>query len=87
METLDTPRYPSADGSQSIPERLMNAEQLRHVLEALITASNDLNLRVWLDGVYTDIENTEIDGQWIDGREIYFKLEGHVDRMRSENKP
>ena len=66
---------------------MMNAEQLRHILEALITASNDLNLRVWLDGVYTDIENTEIDGQWIDGREIYFKVDGRVDRMKSGTKP
>lgn len=86
METLDTSRYPSGEHSQPIPERLMSAEQLRHLLETLISSSNDLNLRVWLDGVYTDIENTEMDGDWTDGREIYFKVEGRVDRMRPGNR-
>lgn len=82
METLDTSRYPPGEPSQSIPERVMSAEQLRHLLEALISSSNDLNLRVWLDGVYTDVENTEINNNWIDGREVYFKVEGRVDRMK-----
>jgi hypothetical protein len=55
---------------------------MRHLLEALISSSEDLTLRIWLDGVYTDIENTEIDSAWVDGREVYFKVEGRVDRMK-----
>lgn len=55
---------------------------MRHLLEALISSSNDLNLRVWLDGVYTDVESAEIDGNWTDGREVYFKVEGRVDPMK-----
>ena len=82
METLDTPGYLSGKHPQAQPERVMNGEQLRNLLEALISSSEDLTLRIWLDGVYTDIENTDIDGGWVDGREVYFKVEGRVDRMK-----
>lgn len=36
-------------------------------------------MRVWLDGVYTDIENAAAaNREWMKGREIYFKVEGRV---------
>jgi hypothetical protein len=36
-------------------------------------------VRVWLDGVYTDIENAGTRREWMKGREVYFKVEGKVD--------
>jgi len=40
-------------------------------------------VRVWLDGVYTDIENAEVRGEWMKGREVYFKVEGSVDGVKT----
>lgn len=56
---------------------------MRNLLSALISSSQDLNLRVWLDGVYTDIENAEVRGEWMKGREVYFKVEGSVDGVKT----
>ncbi len=49
----------------------------------MISSSQDLNVRVWLDGVYTDIENAEVRGEWMKGREVYFKVEGSVDGVKT----
>ena len=53
--------------------------QLRELLAELISSSTDLNIRVWLDGIYTDIEDSHVHGDWMQGREVYFKVEGKVD--------
>ena len=55
---------------------------MRGLLEQLISSSEDLNVRVWLDGVYTDIDNAEVEGDWMNGREVYFKVEGRVDSLK-----
>lgn len=67
------------------PDALTNA-QLRSLLAELISSSANLNVRVWLDGVYTDIENADALGalgEWMKGREVYFKVEGRVDGQPS----
>ena len=56
---------------------------MRNLLSALISSSQDLNVRVWLDGVYTDIENAQVRGEWMKGREVYFKVEGSVDGVKT----
>jgi hypothetical protein len=57
----------------------MTGDQLKNLLAELISSSASLNVRVWLDGVYTDIENKGSHREWMKGREIYFKVEGKVD--------
>jgi hypothetical protein len=82
METSDTSRYPSGDTSQQVFEKGMTDNRLRSLLEELISSSKDLNVRVWLDGVYTEVDD-EIQRDWMNGREVYFKVEGRVDRLKT----
>lgn len=82
METLDTSRCPSVDHSPSVSEKSQTTEQIKDLLEDLLYSSRDLNVRVWLDGVYTEIDDAKVNGDWINGREVYFKIEGRVDRMK-----
>jgi hypothetical protein len=83
MEALDTPRYKVTPASQSVLPRDVAAEkQMRHLLSELISSSSDLNVRVWLDGVYTNVEDSHTNGDWMNGREIYFKVEGRVNSPR-----
>lgn len=79
MEAADTPRY-KAGGSpqQSMLEETSVDEQTRRVLAQLIPTSADLNVRVWLDGVYTNVEDARPRGDSMKGREIYFKAKGRV---------
>jgi hypothetical protein len=83
METADTSRYPSGDASQTDLDKGMTDDQLRSLLEELILSSKDLNVRVWLDGVYTAVDK-EILRDWMTGREVYFKVEGSVDKLKAE---
>ena len=73
--------------SQTIRPDTLTEEQLKSLLAELISSSANLNIRVWLDGVYTDIENAGPDGQWMKGREVYFKVEGRVDGQPSVGEP
>ncbi len=82
MQASDTSRYPSGEASQSVLDKGVSDAQLRGLLEQLISSSEDLNVRVWLDGVYTDIDNAEVEGDWMNGREVYFKVEGRVDSLK-----
>ena len=75
---MDTLGYPSGADPQSVAEKGLTEEQLKGFLAELISSSADLNVRVWLDGVYTAIEETRIYGDWMKGREVYFKVEGKV---------
>lgn len=83
METGDNARYPFAAVSQSVMVKSSSNDGLRSLLEHLISSCEDLNVRVWLDGVYTDIGDEELHGNWMRGREVYFKVEGSVDPLRS----
>lgn len=78
----DTSGYPSGYASPNL-EKGMSEEQLKQLLGRLISSSEDLNVRVWLDGVYTDVESTPVPGDWMNGREVYFKVEGRVDRLKN----
>ena len=60
----------------------MTDDKLKSLLEALISSSKDLNVRVWLDGVYTELDG-ENQRDWMNGREVYFKVEGSVDRLNA----
>jgi hypothetical protein len=80
MAIADTSRYPRGEPSQQEMDNGLNNSQLRTFLEELISSSKDLNVRVWLDGVYTEIDD-EARGDWMKGREVYFKVEGSVDRI------
>lgn len=70
-------------GNQTVRPDALTDEQLKSLLADLISSSANLNVRVWLDGVYTDIENAGAHGQWMKGREVYFKVEGSVDGQPS----
>ncbi len=71
--------YPPETPSQTVPQDTMTDDQLKDLLAELISSSASLNVRVWLDGVYTDIEYAGTHREWMKGREVYFKVEGKVD--------
>ena len=54
--------------------------RLRDFLVDLIASSKTLDARVWLDGVYTDINDKQVRGDWMNNRDLYFKVEGRVDK-------
>ena len=80
---MDIPRYQPGEASRPAIAKGPSDDQLRNLLSALISSSQDLNVRVWLDGVYTDIENAQVRGEWMKGREVYFKVEGSVDGVKT----
>jgi hypothetical protein len=82
MAIADTSRYPPGDASQQTVDKGITNNKLRNLLEGLISSSKDLNVRVWLDGVYTEMDD-EVKSAWMHGREVYFKVEGRVDRLSS----
>ena len=83
METADTSGYPSGNGSRNAPDKGLTDYQLKTLLEKLISSSRTLNVRIWLDGVFTDLEGNNIQGEWMKGREVYFKVEGSVDQSKN----
>ncbi len=66
-------REPERDGS------------LKDLLVDLIGSSKALDVRVWLDGVYTDIDDEQIRGEWMNDRDVYFKVEGRVDKRNGSS--
>jgi len=54
--------------------------RLKDFLVGLIDSSKALDVRVWLDGVYTDIGDEQVRGDWMNDRDVYFKVEGRVDK-------
>ena len=83
MEAIDNAGYPPETTNQTVPQDTMTDDQLKNLLAELISSSASLNVRVWLDGVYTDIENAGTRREWMKGREVYFKVEGKVDGQDS----
>lgn len=79
MEEIDDSTCMLETKSQTAHSDSLTEDQLKGLLAELISSSANLNVRVWLDGVYTDIENGGADGRWMKGREVYFKVEGRVD--------
>jgi hypothetical protein len=85
MEESDTPRYRHGMGEQSLGKDVAE-QQMRQLLTELISSSSDLNIRVWLDGVYTNVEDASPKDGWMEGREVYFKVEGRVAGIRELGK-
>jgi hypothetical protein len=79
MEEIANVGYPPETNHQMVPQEALTDAQLKELLAELISSSASLNVRVWLDGVYTDIENAGARREWMKGREVYFKVEGKVD--------
>jgi hypothetical protein len=79
MEEIANAGYTPETTHETNPQDTMTADQLKDLLAELISSSASLNVRVWLDGVYTDIENAGTRREWMKGREVYFKVEGKVD--------
>jgi hypothetical protein len=79
MEEISNAGYLPETANETVPQDTMTDDQLKGLLAELISSSASLNVRVWLDGVYTDIENAGAHREWMKGREIYFKVEGKVD--------
>lgn len=73
--------------NQTLARDVLTGDQLKSLLAELISSSANLNVRVWLDGVYTDIENADAHGEWMKCREVYFKVEGRVDGQPSVGEP
>jgi len=83
MEEISNAAYLPETTHQTAPRETMTDDQLKDLLAQLISSSASLNVRVWLDGVYTDIENAAARREWMKGREVYFKVEGKVDSQNS----
>src|SRR5438445_10577122 len=79
MEEIANLGYPPETPSQTVPRDTMTDDQLKDLLAELISSSASLNVRVWLDGVYTDIANAGTHREWMKGREVYCKDEGKGD--------
>ena len=53
------------------------ASPIKNKLEQLLSSSEILHVAVWIDGQYTPLE-VLVNGNWAEGRELYFKIEGKV---------
>lgn len=87
MQEMENSTCALETGNQTVHPDTLTDEQLKSLLAELISSSANLEVRVWLDGVYTDIENAGAHGQWMKGREVYFKVEGRVDGQPSVGEP
>jgi hypothetical protein len=61
-------------------EQSKNDGRLKGILVDLIASSRALDARVWLDGVYTEIADERVQGSWMNDRDVYFKVEGRIDK-------
>ena len=87
MEEIASRGYSRETTSQAVPQDTLTDDQLKDLLAELISSSANLNVRVWLDGVYIDIESTGGRREWMRGREVYFKVEGKVDGTNGREDP
>src|SRR5437773_9946434 len=83
MEEIANLGYPPETPSQTVPQDTMTDDRLKNLLAELISSSASLNVRVWLDGVYTHIENAGAHRERMKGRGVYCKVEGKVDGQNS----
>ncbi|TMI07597.1 hypothetical protein E6H34_07290 [Candidatus Bathyarchaeota archaeon] len=60
--------------------------RLKDILVDLIASSKTLDARVWLDGVYTDIGDEQVRGEWMNDRDVYFKVEGRIDKRNGSEQ-
>jgi hypothetical protein len=60
--------------------------RLKDILVDLIASSKALDARVWLDGVYADIGDEQVHGNWMNDRDVYFKVEGRIDKRNASQR-
>ena len=61
-----------------MPENVDQAPLKKTLLE-LVSASQIFHASLWVDGIYTPVKEAHLETQWINGHEIYFKIEGRID--------
>jgi hypothetical protein len=54
--------------------------QVKAALLELLSSGEVLEAALWVDGAYTPIEEAGVDKKWIQGRDVYFKLVGRIER-------
>jgi hypothetical protein len=86
MEEIASVVAPAETPNRTDPQDSMTENELKDLLAELISTSASLNVRVWLDGVYTDIGNAGTRREWMKGREVYFKVEGKIDGQNGFEK-
>jgi hypothetical protein len=65
-------------------QRTFVADQpLKTQLVELISKSTNLDARLWLDGIYTELENKQLVGDWMIDRDVYFKIEGRTEPSKN----
>ena len=79
MDTIESPGYQPSEAPESLSARSPNDEEIRALVTELLAASKSLDFRLWLDGIYTDIDSSDGLREWMRGREVYFKIEGKVE--------
>ncbi|HET7404962.1 MAG TPA: hypothetical protein VFJ63_02500 [Candidatus Bathyarchaeia archaeon] len=79
MDAIESPEYRQIETTSSLSARSPNDEEIRALVSELLAASKSLDFRLWLDGVYTDIDSSDGLREWMRGREVYFKIEGKVE--------
>ncbi len=53
---------------------------VKEALLALLSGSDVVEASVWVDGNYVPIEDVGMVNKWIEGRDVYFKLVGKIER-------
>ena len=56
------------------------SREMKKVLMDLLSTSNILDAGLWLDGIYTPLDENFFQGDWTKGREVYFKIEARVEK-------
>lgn len=62
------------------------ANGLRDAVSSLVRKSERLDARIWLDGVYTELEDALALRNWSEDREVYFKIEGTIMPTEKESR-
>jgi hypothetical protein len=69
------------EGSLSVEDQETETDgRLKGLLVDLIGSSKALDVRVWLDGIFTDIDDERVCGDWMNDRDVYFKVEGRIEK-------
>jgi len=71
---------------RSEAQEAKNGGRLKDILVDLIASSKAFDARVWLDGVYTDIGDGQVHGDCMNDRDVYFKVEGRVDKKNGSQR-
>ena len=56
----------------------------KRVLLELVRVSRILDAGVWVDGVYTVLDEVILQSDWMNGHEVYFKIEGRIEEVQEK---